>query len=324
MRSGAGVASDSHQNFGSRHTERRGRIMQPLVTVGLPVYNGARYLERALDALLRQDFADFEIVVSDNGSTDATPAILARYAAKDARVRVHTFETNQGAAANYNKTFELARGKYFKWAAHDDEYEPAFLRRCVETFEASDASTVLVYPRARFIDSEGTPIANDRDCLQTTDPSPCRRLAHIIRRVNMANAVFGLIRSDVLRQTRLIDKFIASDYVLLVEIALLGKLVEVPEYLFYRRQHAESSREANLTNREVAAWFDPKAGRALLPPRLRLLFEYSRSVLRLRLRTSDRIRCLLAIPRVYYWRRTRVIGGRCKQRLKRLLSTTAS
>src|SRR5690606_8142189 len=112
--------------------------------------------------------------------------------------------------------------------------------------------------------------------------------------------------------------------VLLAELALLGHLVEVPEYLFFRRIHKESSREANVTNRDVAAWFDPRAGRPLVPPRLRLLYEYSRSALRMPIPLSEKLLSLITIPRVYYWRRTRVIGGRCKRRIKALLTSSSS
>ena len=100
--------------------------MTPRVSLGFPVYNGERYLAAALDSLLGQTFRDLEVVICDNASTDRTAELCAAYAARDARVRYHRNPTNLGAAPNFNRTFELSRGEYFKWAAHDDVCAPTF------------------------------------------------------------------------------------------------------------------------------------------------------------------------------------------------------
>src|SRR4051812_30432392 len=96
----------------------------PLISIGLPVYNGARYIERALDTLLAQSFRDFDLVVSDNASTDETVAICERYAARDARVRICCSPINRGAGWNFNNVAKMAKGEFFAWAAHDDEWHP--------------------------------------------------------------------------------------------------------------------------------------------------------------------------------------------------------
>jgi glycosyltransferase involved in cell wall biosynthesis len=88
-----------------------------LVSIGLPVYNAGQYLEEALDSILAQTFEDFELIISDNGSTDNTEAICWSYARRDQRIRYFRNETNLGAAWNFNRVFELASGKYFKWTA---------------------------------------------------------------------------------------------------------------------------------------------------------------------------------------------------------------
>ena len=100
---------------------------RPRVSIGLPVYNGENFLEFALDSILGQTFQDFELIISDNASTDATESICRRYAAKDSRIRYYRNPNNQGAAQNYNRVFALARGEYFKWAAHDDVCKPNYL-----------------------------------------------------------------------------------------------------------------------------------------------------------------------------------------------------
>ena len=109
----------------------------PRVTIGLPVYNGQNYLVETLESLLAQTYTDFELVISDNASTDRTEAICRQYAAGDARIRYYRNDENIGASANYNRAFELGRGEYFKWAAHDDLLAPTYLERCVEVLDAN-------------------------------------------------------------------------------------------------------------------------------------------------------------------------------------------
>ena len=106
----------------------------PRVSIGLPVYNGEKYLRAALDCILRQDYADFELVICDNASSDGTEAICREYAARDGRIRYTRNETNIGASGNYKRVFELARGEFFKWASHDDTFHPSLVRRCMEVF----------------------------------------------------------------------------------------------------------------------------------------------------------------------------------------------
>src|SRR5919112_5909956 len=103
---------------------------RPRVTIGLPVYNGERFLEQALDGLLAQTFTDFELIISDNASTDRTPEICQAYAARDSRIRYVRQPENIGAGPNHNILVPMARGEYFKWASHDDLYDPDLVAKC--------------------------------------------------------------------------------------------------------------------------------------------------------------------------------------------------
>src|SRR5688500_17051747 len=127
----------------------------PRVSIGMPVYNGANYLRRSIQCLLDQDYSDLEVIICDNGSTDDTEAICREFAQKDGRVHYYRNATNIGAAGNYNKVFELARGEFFKWQAHDDECHPAMMRRCVEALDAAPKTTTMVYPLGELIDENG-------------------------------------------------------------------------------------------------------------------------------------------------------------------------
>ncbi len=111
------------------------------VSIGMPVYNGGEALRRALDCLLAQTHANFELIISDNASTDTvTQAITEEYARRDSRIRLTRHLTNQGAIANFLWVVEQAEGEYFMWAAHDDgwsnNYVATLSRRLDEVPEA--------------------------------------------------------------------------------------------------------------------------------------------------------------------------------------------
>src|SRR3989442_255266 len=127
---------------------------RPRVSVGMPVYNGERYLAEAVDSLLAQTYEDFELIICDNASTDRTGEIARSYAARDTRVRYARNEKNLGAGGNFRRAVALASGEYFRWAASDDVCAPQSLARCVEVLDQEPAA-VLAYPSTRFIDEHG-------------------------------------------------------------------------------------------------------------------------------------------------------------------------
>src|SRR4029434_7870788 len=125
-----------------------------LLSIGMPVYNGGQYLASALESLLNQDSPRLELIVSDNASTDDTEDICRRFVRKDSPITFRRNETNVGAAANFNAVFELSRGHYFMWAAHDDLWHPTYARRCVEMLK-QDADIVLCSSDVNFVDECG-------------------------------------------------------------------------------------------------------------------------------------------------------------------------
>src|SRR5262249_49837857 len=129
----------------------------PRVSIGMPVRNGQRFIRLAIDSLLAQTFSDFELIICDNGSTDQTQSICEEYAVLDPRVRYFRNESNLGPAANYNRCFELSRGEYFRWHAHDDQAAPQYLAKCVELLDR-DPGVVVAYPSTLVIDENGRPL----------------------------------------------------------------------------------------------------------------------------------------------------------------------
>jgi glycosyltransferase involved in cell wall biosynthesis len=305
----------------------------PIVSIGLPVYNGAKFVRQAFDSILAQTFGDFELVVSDNASTDGTYAICEEYAAKDARIRLYRNERNMGATYNYNRVFELARGKYFRHAAHDDLLAPTNIERCVEVLEANP-NVMLSYPRMQRIDEQGNMIDSFQDSLDIRDPDPVRRWIRFHQLCNdgsMCDPVFGLFRSSMLAKTPVLGNFISADMVLLAETALHGEIHEVPEFLFFERWHAGTSVNANPTLEERAAWFSPENRGKLINylPQWIWLREYLRAVERSPLRLSQKAACsAVMLPWMARNKRGLVLGlvtvGALVLRLPRLAARFAT
>jgi len=294
---------------------------QPRVSIGVPVFNGDRYLEGCLDSLVAQTYDDLEIVISDNASMDKTPAICRAYCERDPRIRYYRQRRNIGAAANYNFLVHHATGEFFKWAAHDDLCAPDFVARCVAALDASPTA-VLAFGRTGFIDDVGEPLdgydvpirwsnhdtAFDR--LREQLAIPGGALQH------MCTRQFGVLRRDALLRTSLIRSHPASDLVLMLELALLGGLVEVDERLFFVRLHESSSLRANQSAADVARWYDPRSGDRYPLRWTRVLTGYVSAVLSSSLARRQKAGGLLFITR---WLMTdenwRIVGGELKRRL---------
>jgi len=299
----------------------------PRVSIGLPVYNGEKFLRVAVESILQQDYADFELIISDNASTDATQDICREYAAKDPRIRCYRNEKNIGASGNFNRLVDLARGEFFKWAAHDDVHLPGFLRRCLEVIDHAPATVALVTPRAELIDEHGNVLHLAVECLDARHRRPHQRVEYVIRRLRWATAVFGVIRTNALRRTSLIQAYYASDYVLLGEIAMMGEIWELPETLFQRRDHAAMSTNLHKNWRDLQNWFNPsqKGVKRFAPPTLRAVLEMFQAIGRAPLTPGDRFLCALAFSRAWFPREGRrlyreMVPFSTRTRLKKFLT----
>lgn len=263
----------------------------PKVSVGVPVYNGQDYLEACLRGLLAQTFADFEIIVSDNASTDTTESICRDYAGRDGRIRYVRAEKNQGAAWNYNRVLTLARGDYFKWAAYDDLVSPDLLEAGVRVLDA-DPGCVIAFGSAMLIDAEGNEKEVYREPMHLDSGSPSERLQEYLTRVGLTNAMYGLMPTSALRAVGGLGSFVNSDTVMLGAMALRGRFRELPEVRFYRRLHAKASAPSNPSLAQLAAWFDPrKKGRPVYPA-WRHFAEYASSIRKAPIPWMEKIRCL--------------------------------
>lgn len=247
-----------HRTGPAVHTRKHA----PRVSIGVPVYNGARYLAEALESLLRQTYEDIEIIVSDNASTDATEEIARSFAARDSRVRYDRLPNNIGAAANFMRVLHLARGEYFRWAAADDLSAPEFVERCVAILDREPA-VVQAYPRAKLIDERGAVIGEYQDNLHIVAERASDRYIQVLERIGLCNAIYGVMRTSVLRRMPPMGAFEGSDIPWQAEIALHGKIWEIPEYLFFRRRHRDALSIVSTEARQVH--YDPSgAGKPVM------------------------------------------------------------
>jgi glycosyltransferase involved in cell wall biosynthesis len=272
----------------------------PRVSIGLPVYNGENYLAEALDSLLAQTYRDFEIIVSDNASTDNTRVICKDYADRDPRIQYHRSETNKGAAWNFNNTFGLASGEYFKWAAHDDLVLPTFIEQCVAYLDRSP-ETVLCFARTTFIDAEGREFKEFKYPLDLSRTPRRKRFLHFVASGHIVHEVFGLIRSQVLRKTDLIGSYLGSDLVLLADLSLHGHFHQIPEILFQHREHPERSMLNPQGARDFTEWYDSSKIGRVATPYLRRAWESTRLLIRHSMPLSEKAGCLIEVMRAIKW-----------------------
>lgn len=208
----------------------------PLVSIGLPVFNGAPYVGGALEALLRQDHQRLELIVSDNASTDDTESICRDLAARDERVRYHRNPENLGPGANFLRVLSLARGDYFMWAAHDDLWEPRFVSALLACLERDPGLLLAMSRYDRFshvTEERGTVPAEGYPALSGANAVFDNCVAYL--RKGAAELIYGLFRTEVLRRTRVTQRepFDWWDVCLINEVCTLGRVHLLSEVLFH-------------------------------------------------------------------------------------------
>lgn len=263
----------------------------PTVSLGLPVYNGENFVAQAIDAALAQTYVDFELIICDNASTDRTEEICRAAADRDKRVRYIRNERNLGAAPNFNLAFELSRGTYFKWIAHDDLIGPRYVEGCVALLEARPEAAAC-HSLIEIIDENGHFVSTyDYEDAVFDHPDPVRRYVNAVSERHFCFSVFCLTRRAVLERSNLIGSYIGSDRNLIAQIVLQGPLLQMPEVQFFSRDHGDRSVRA-LELRERGQWFDsarPDAGRRYF---IKLVTEHARILFMQDLTVSQRLRGL--------------------------------
>lgn len=271
------------------------------VAIGMPVYNGERYLEDTLVSVLNQTHTAFSLFIADNASTDRTEEICRDYASRDARIHYIRNPVNLGASKNYTVCFQPATSPYFRWQNADDPIEPTLIEKCLQALEAQP-DAVLAYGKTRLIDEHGHKIEDYDDGLQLSASSPSTRFIDCIRAIGLQNVMYGLIRRDALAHTALLGNYVAADINLVVELSLYGKFVEVPERLFNRRMHPQASSWVRSDAERQRNFWDPSKRKMVLQT-WRSLSEYYKAVYRAPIPLNEkRILAYFLLKRAY-WRK---------------------
>lgn len=285
-----------------------GETSRPCISIGLPVYNGENYLEDALGCLLAQTAEDFELIISDDASTDRSAEIALDHASKDRRIRFEQANERLGGSRNFNRVFALARGRYFRWAAHDDLCAPTYLERCLDVLE-SDPTVVMAHTEAAYIDANGDRIHMlrhgyvdatnghvereeplDRFTELAASEHPHERFKAALFHYSLRTLpIFGLTRVEAMERTLLHRPYYGTDKVIIGELALQGRIVVHPEVLFFRRTHSRASTRLGGAKAK-ASWADPNRIGSFLP--LTMLGAYTSVVKDAELDPVEKARCI--------------------------------
>jgi glycosyltransferase involved in cell wall biosynthesis len=222
------------------------------LTFGIPVYNGERYFPSALASIQKQELQDIRIVISDNGSTDATRDLCLAASLEDDRVEYHRSEENRGGVWNYQHLYDLCETELFSWMAADDIKLPTFAGQTIETLDAAGPDTVFSCPRTRIIDGAGRIYESLNDEHMGLDADAAHDRVRALLRAQASHPMYGTIRTDALRKTRGIRASLGSDVVLLVELLCIGKMALSPDESFLLRRH---DAQASVQGSAGASWF---------------------------------------------------------------------
>lgn len=202
----------------------------PLVSIGVPVFNGERHVGRAIDSLRQQGFADFEVLLCDNGSTDRTRAICEAYVAEDERFKYFGSDMNHGPSWNFQRCLDKARGTYFMWLASDDYLDPQYVGTCIEGLEAN-ADAALASGRVVYQSVGRT--ATSPPIVAAAQDSPLSRILSYALNVGDNGTFYGVYRRKLVANLGLV-RILGGDWLWMFEVAAIGKIVACPQVAVYR------------------------------------------------------------------------------------------
>jgi glycosyltransferase involved in cell wall biosynthesis len=260
------------------------------VTIGMPVWNGATYVSDSIDSILAQTYDDFELLISDNASSDATAEICLRYDKLDPRIRYVRQQANIGANPNHTYVFRHSTSPYFKWAAHDDMLAPTFLEKCVRVLD-SDEGIINCTPDTLLIGEDGSSLqrsthdgvlVDGENIADLASADVVERFAAAVLHAHSCEQIYGVTRRTALERTLIMPSYVGGNKVLMVQLSLVGRFCLLHEPLFYRRYHKSQGGSK-----------DP--GTSLHT--LKMAAEYLRTIAAAELTGVQRARCLGLIGR---------------------------
>lgn len=273
------------------------------VVIGLPVYNGQKFIAKAIESHLGQTYGDFTLVIADNGSTDSTPAICEDYARKDDRVKVTRSPQNRGILWNHRRVMEFIESprQYFRWAAADDIMEPDLLRAMVEVLDTRPEVEACV-PDTKNIDDDDKIIASMARALDLQQPDVVERAKHILWGHYQMVIAFGLFRASTLQQLRTRPDYIGWDFVFVWELALRGLMVQPTGSVLLRRFHKGAMSHVK-TAKEMKKWVEPNSKAGMAFPHWTWAYERWQALFRTPLTTRQKLSIARLLGRDMRWKR---------------------
>ncbi|OGH56627.1 MAG: hypothetical protein A3G34_09510 [Candidatus Lindowbacteria bacterium RIFCSPLOWO2_12_FULL_62_27] len=228
----------------------------PRVSIGFTSYNDGRFAREAIESLLAQDFTDFELILSDDNSTDGTGDICGQYAERDKRVRLFRQPSRLGIIDHQNFVFRQARAPFFMWAAGHDLWRPNYISQLLPVLESNPA-VVCAYPLIPVIDTDGKVISDPRfnAWMDTRALNVVSRLNIMLWSSSGCNQIGGLFRADALRRTRMYHHVISPDNLLIFELSLIGAIACVHEDLMYFRKTKPSAHLRDVLERYKTTFY---------------------------------------------------------------------
>ncbi len=279
---------------------------QPLVSIGLPVYNGERFLARSLASLLEQTYRNVEVILSDNASTDGTAQICKQFVAEDARVRYSRLPHNIGGVGNHQRVRELARGEFFMWASGDDVWLPQYIETCMTVLRQS-ADVACVYTTNTIIDEQLTVLRTLPAGPDLAAADPAERFSRLTDIYIGIQPFYGVMRTAVVRKVRKLLRHPGFDRIFFAELGLHGRLVRIEQPLYLRCEHAQQSVGAYPSLRSRYLWINPGRTTKLAWPHFGYLAAFLAAALRAAPDMVTRIRCTLRMLRWCSWHRRELL-----------------
>jgi glycosyltransferase involved in cell wall biosynthesis len=252
----------------------------PLVSIGMCVYNEERFISQALDSLLSQTFRDFELIIVDNASQDATGQICQEYRSRDNRIRYFRNATNIGGKSG-KLAIAKSSGKYFMLAGGHDLWHPDYISECLNVLE-SDPQVVLCYAQIIVIDYGGNEQQLIEDAVDTRSLDAfnrCRSTIWGLSRISICDPIYGLIRSDSLKRMELARNVWGPDNLILIQLSLDGAMAQVKKPLYYRRTNRDPTKDVALWTERYLERIDPENRRKrLMLTYSRMCYEYCRII----------------------------------------------
>ena len=249
----------------------------PRVSFGLPVRNGEDSISKCIDSILVQDYADFELVICDNLSTDRTLEILSDYANQDKRIRVEKNDVNVGLVGNFNRVFSRTTGEYFRWIGSDDWLEPGYASKCIKALDDNPTAVVATTYFGLHHEDGGVDFHEYAGEFPDSEDA-ARRVARMLYFFRSGAGIYEPTYAMIRRQ-RLVDAGCFEihrnqDWLLSFELSLAGPLINIPECLFHRTW----PKVLSSAHYEHLAELYPDRKQLLQPSGLRLMDAFNRRV----------------------------------------------